>query len=811
MKLNHILIVAFSWLFIGMVNAQNASENITPRKRTPVAVGDNVSNSNYAVPYNNFYYYSTVQTLYTPAEIGKSGKINSIAFKVATASTLYTSEVKIYLGHKSSTFSGTTDYVRSSNLTLVYSGAPTLGKTTGWETLTFNQNEFTYNGIDNLVVVVTKKCFSYNSSLTYYSFTGSGYTLRRQSDDYTGYGDVTNTSYSYNTSTIRPSVKFDIEETGTSGETITIGNTASNKDYYVPYNNYYQYSTVQTLYTPAEIGKSGKINSIAFKVATASTLYTSEVKIYLGHKSSTFSGTTDYVRSSNLTLVYSGAPTLGKTTGWETLTFNQNEFTYNGTDNLVVVVTKKCSSYNSSLKYYYFTGSGYTLTRRSDDYTGYGDVTNTSYSYDTSTNRPSVKFSIEEVPVPILADTEYTANGIEYTLRTDGTATVKALTESWTEVEIPNTVSYNNYSFKVTEVGSSAFSNYVSYAVTLPSSITTLNPQAFYNSYALSVIWNGSVKLTSSYINQMKENNPNVLIYVNSTNNLYSTDLQQTTNLVVSTTASNVLLTDKYNFHCPKQFRANTISYTRNFSMTSGLDGESAGWETIALPFYVETIRHSTKGELIPFANYSSTSTKKPFWLYSWGSSGWVKASSIYSNTPYLICMPNNEYYYTDYNLAGDITFSATYATVYKSSTEILGYSSSSYDSRSFYPTFVGIVQHGYVYNINSGTNSTETNNETPGSVFIRNYRSTKPFEGFIYSTSTSASRLAISLPDNDESTGVIDIMKESHSQEVINVYDVKGVLVTRTSADNLKQALHQLPPGIYIANGKKIMVKDEK
>ena len=434
-------------------------------------------------PYGNYYKYSTCQMLYTPTEIGKPGKISSIAFKVANATALATSEVKVYLGHKSGTFSSESDYVRSSNLTLVYSGSPTLGQTTGWETLTFNQGSFTYNGTDNLVVVVTRKSSSYSSTLKYYFFTGDGYALYRWNDDNTSYGDVTNTSNAYSTTTNRPNIKINIDGPA--------------RGRLAPYGNYYKYSTNQMLYTPSEIGKRGKISSLAFKVANASSFATSEVKVYLGHKSSKFSSTSDYVRSSNLTLVYSGSPTLGQTAGWETLTFNQGSFTYNGTDNLVVVITRKSSNYSSTLKYYFFTGDGYALYRWNDDNTSYGDVTNTSNAYSTTTNRPSIRIGMEGSTLPISADTDYTTNGVTYTLHTSGSATVKALTQSWKEVNIASTVSYEGAAFNVTEIGTSAFSAYPSYAVTLPSSITTIHTNAFNNSQALAIIWNSSVYRSS--------------------------------------------------------------------------------------------------------------------------------------------------------------------------------------------------------------------------------------------------------------------------------------------------------------------------
>lgn len=212
------------------------------------------------------------------------------------------------------------------------------------------------------------------------------------------------------TSTVKSSVYKDCTVTVTepapepgtwSGNTLTIGDDATSSGYEVPYYTYYKYSTTQMLYTPTEIGKSGTISSIAFKVESSTSFATSEVKVYLGHKSSKFSGTSDYVSSSNLTLVYSGSPTLGQATGWETLAFNHGSFTYNGTDNLVVVVTKEASSYTKSLNYYCYTGNGYTLYRRSDDTANYADVSNTSYNYTASTSRPAVRMVFGVPPTSI--------------------------------------------------------------------------------------------------------------------------------------------------------------------------------------------------------------------------------------------------------------------------------------------------------------------------------------------------------------------------------------------------------------------------
>ena len=103
----------------------------------------------------------------------------------------------------------------------------------------------------------------------------------------------------------------------------------------------------------------------------------------------------------------------------------------------------------------------------------------------------------------------------------------------------------------------------------------------------------------------------NFLLYVNSSSYAPS----NVTNVIVGTSANSITLTDDtYTcFYCPKEFTAKTISYKHNYGMTTG--GNGKGWETIALPFNVKKISHSSKGVLTPFASYQSGTDQRPFWL----------------------------------------------------------------------------------------------------------------------------------------------------------------------------------------------------
>ena len=180
---------------------------------------------------------------------------------------------------------------------------------------------------------------------------------------------------------------------------VIIGEGASTS-YSVPYNTYYKYVGIQMLYTASEINTSGKIQALAFNVATASSYENADFNIYLGTTTKTSLTKTDALSSSELTLVYSReSQTIGETTGWETITLD-TPYEYDATqgENLVVAIYRKgASTYNTSLKYYYASTSGRVISRNTDSSSyadNYGAIDGTA-SYSTKNYLPNIQLSIE--------------------------------------------------------------------------------------------------------------------------------------------------------------------------------------------------------------------------------------------------------------------------------------------------------------------------------------------------------------------------------------------------------------------------------
>ena len=172
-----------------------------------------------------------------------------------------------------------------------------------------------------------------------------------------------------------------------------ITGTSTSTSYLIPVNNYYNYTYTQQIFTADEIDSTHTPNvltGIAFEYSYSSPMTDKDnVQIYLAHRTrSTFSGTNDWTPISEATLVYEGP--FNCTQGWNTFEFD-NYFSYNGTDNLVLIVNDNSGDYNGQ-SYAFNTHSvsgNRTLAARRDN-SNYDPANPGSGSYESSQN--DVKF-----------------------------------------------------------------------------------------------------------------------------------------------------------------------------------------------------------------------------------------------------------------------------------------------------------------------------------------------------------------------------------------------------------------------------------
>ena len=356
-----------------------------------------------------------------------------------------------------------------------------------------------------------------------------------------------------------------------------------------------------------------------------------------------------------------------------------------------------------------------------------------------------------------------TVDGLNYTVTSQSNKTVLLTSGgSGLVLTVPATITQNGTTWKVTGIDKDALKG---------------------NTELAAVIWNPEAAFTATV------SNPNLLLYVKSSD--YAPATIQ--NVVVNGTASNIVLAEAKsgnNFYCPQSFVAQKISFTHNYQMQTGI-GESRGWETIALPFDVQTITHATKGTVKPFANWKSGDTAKPFWLMELTGTGFVETGSIKAYTPYIISMPNNSQYDNQWLLNGKVTFAANSVTIGK--TENLN--QPTFNGRSFIPCFAEKESASGLYALNVN-NDFETNNSgmTEGSWFVVNKRNVHPFEAFMTSSSSSP-QYAIGVFEG-MTTGIQMMVDGNWTKEEV-VYDLQGRKVNAPSKK-----------GVYIINGKKLMIK---
>ncbi len=395
--------------------------------------------------------------------------------------------------------------------------------------------------------------------------------------------------------------------------------------------------------------------------------------------------------------------------------------------------------------------------------------------------------------------TEFEVDGIWYRVRQKGDHEVTVVRVMYAEEErfVPSEVQYENIHWHVTALGEKAFADLHNVAVIgVPSSIDDISVDLFNHcDHLAAIMWETNVPLTSAAMGEF--NNPNLLLFMA---NKAGAPAGVTNIIDMSTfTADKIVLTDSESggndFYCPETFKANEISYTHVYDQATKI-GACQGWESIVLPFDVQTFSHETKGEIYPIASLLDEQIEydgdKPFWLYEFTQQDeFVEADKIMANRPYIISMPNDPDYWDSYILTGRITFSAKNAEIYPTHEPMVVESK----SRVFVPNYANAdYQNPDVFLLNVGD---AYDGHLPGSVFSseRPNRIARPFEAYFVPTGNYPAKRYMDIFDT-EVDAIREIPMAAKAKE--GIYDLTG----RKVEDG------QLTKGVYIIDGKKVMVK---
>ena len=393
--------------------------------------------------------------------------------------------------------------------------------------------------------------------------------------------------------------------------------------------------------------------------------------------------------------------------------------------------------------------------------------------------------------------------GIRYGVTDNTQRIVKVLPYDYSgHLSIPASFEHSQRTWQVQEVGNLAFANCEwLVSVKIPSSISKTGKNLFKRDARLAAIqWDALLPLRTEVTGELT--NANMLYYVKD-----KSYAPQNGNVIVDGMADNIILSDGHDFYCPEAFKAKRVAYNHIYKMLTRR-GHCQGWETLVLPFDVETVRlsrNSDNPEIYPYKSLTDDDKVErgetlPFWLYSYGDDDtFTPAASIEANTPYIISMPNDVAYLPMFRLAGNVTFSAqddSGVDVYCTNDGNLKAPGS---QRRFQPSFQRQVMGNdcYLVNVNDSIN----HQFAEGSKFIQALRPARPFEAYMISQTASVKPwydIFEQIP-----TEIRDLPVRDEEQGRERVYDLSGREVSGERTAN-----GRLPKGIYIINGKKQIMK---
>lgn len=374
-------------------------------------------------------------------------------------------------------------------------------------------------------------------------------------------------------------------------------------------------------------------------------------------------------------------------------------------------------------------------------------------------------------------------------------------------ITIGNTVQHDTTTITLTGIDSHAFRN-----ATALRSITIegtgwqhIGDSLFHGCKNLNAVtWEVESPLTPSNFDNSSYNN--LLLYLPSSMAFEHPLVRSHRMTVVKDGACDTLLLDKaYPFYAPQAFTAAHASYSRFFTQSTGY-GESAGWETIVLPFDVEQVTHVSKGDIAPFgidANHN-------FWLAELSETGFTPSTALRANTPYIISMPNNTVY-GDNSISGQVTFAADNTVIH--ATDAL--STPEGDGFLFVPTFDQVTANDSVYALNIGKRH---GSYAAGCIFAPSMFDTAPFSAYISPASTiqGAPIYRIQMqPDVEEAAPEFSIVAADGvvyltlpEARTITVYDITGRQVCTVACHAGTNTVGHLDEGIYLIEKTKVFVK---
>lgn len=282
-----------------------------------------------------------------------------------------------------------------------------------------------------------------------------------------------------------------------------------------------------------------------------------------------------------------------------------------------------------------------------------------------------------------------------------------------------------------------------------------------------------AAEFSTTAIKSVDAKNPNMLFFFDANT---AVPAAFTKNVVCGTEATSLEITDGYPFNTPYEFKAKAISFTRTF--TPRLTKEGAGWETIALPFDVQRIE--SNGQALEWYRTEDAEDTNKFRLVEFDEEDgqnliFKPASEMKAATAYLIGFP----------VAGGteqkaVTFYGTDTNVSKTALQPNEYTGANFVLRP--SMYQQTVDDALTLN-------------AAGTAFVKADGKVEAFRGYVTKTAL-AEDFTSALISSTVNVAVSSIAPEANKQAA-EWYTVNGQRIQRPAKT-----------GIYVSNGKKVVVK---
>lgn len=281
--------------------------------------------------------------------------------------------------------------------------------------------------------------------------------------------------------------------------------------------------------------------------------------------------------------------------------------------------------------------------------------------------------------------------------------------------------------------------------ITLPS-ITSIGHYAFENNKTIGAIYiNGSQDVV---LDDIFGKASNCLVYAAGKVTLPTNE--HIYNKITNGTCLKLRLIEDSPWYCPEPFNVGIVTLTKQFNQdyyntnypVYAVSGKASNWYAFNMPFVPDEITSADGRTWAPFN--ADVEGAKPFWLRKLTTDTkkpFVDVTEIEADVPYIISFPCNENYDAEYNLCGDITFTATNITIPKTGDQIV----LSGPYYSMFSSYEPIPQASSVYLLNSAhyepNGVRKDYNDVWGSAFEQSLRESWAWEPYISFSSPTTTR----------------------------------------------------------------------